>query len=101
NASLGAQAIVVRHNTSRGPAIGGVRFAADVTPREVSELARAMTRKNAAALIPHGGAKSAIVADPARFPHGSEARRALIEWFADCLAPLVDYIPGPDMNTDE
>jgi glutamate dehydrogenase/leucine dehydrogenase len=101
NSSLGAKAILVTHNTSRGPAIGGIRFAADVTPREVYELARAMTWKNAAALIPHGGAKSSIVADPARFPFGSDERRALVEWVADCLAPYSEYIPGPDMNTDE
>src|SRR5687767_7065868 len=50
NAALGAQAILVSHNISRGPAIGGVRCAGDVTPREVYELARAMTWKNAAAL---------------------------------------------------
>jgi glutamate dehydrogenase (NAD(P)+) len=101
NASLGAKAILVTHNTSRGPAIGGIRFASDVTPREVYELARAMTWKNAAALIPHGGAKSSIVADPALFPHGSAERIALMSWFAECLAPYTEYIPGPDMNTDE
>lgn len=101
NAKLGAQAIYVSHNISRGPAIGGCRFAPDVTPREVYELARAMTWKNAAALIPHGGAKSAIVANPADFPQGSAKRRELIEWYADCISPFPEYIPGPDMGTDE
>lgn len=101
NARLGAKAILVTHNIARGPAIGGCRFAPDVTPREVYELARAMTWKNAAALIPHGGAKSAIVANPADFPQGSPQRRELIAWYADCVAPHTDYIPGPDMGTDE
>jgi glutamate dehydrogenase/leucine dehydrogenase len=101
SASIGARAILVSHNTARGPAIGGVRFAADVTPYEVYELARAMTWKNAAALIPHGGAKSAIIADPGRFPHGSPQREDLFGWFAACIEPYEDYIPGPDMNTDE
>lgn len=101
NPSLGAEAILVTHNISRGPAIGGCRFAPDVSPREVYELARAMTWKNAAALIPHGGAKSAIVGNPADFPHGSDARRALVEWYSDCIAPYEEYIPGPDMSTDE
>lgn len=101
NPILGARAIYVSHNVSRGPAIGGIRFASDVTAREVYELARAMTFKNAAALIPHGGAKSSIVANPVDFPQGSEKRRALVEWFADCLAPYAEYIPGPDMFTDE
>lgn len=101
NARLGAKAILVTHNIDRGPAIGGCRFAPDVTPREVYELARAMTWKNAAALIPHGGAKSAIVANPADFPQGSPQRRELIEWYAECVAPYAEYIPGPDMGTDE
>ena len=101
NAKLGAKAILVTHNIARGPAIGGCRFAPDVTPREVYELARAMTWKNAAALIPHGGAKSAIVANPVDFPQGSSQRRELIEWYADCVAPYAEYIPGPDMGTDE
>ena len=101
NAKLGAKAIYVSHNVSRGPAIGGCRFQPDVAAREVYELARAMTWKNAAALIPHGGAKSAIVANPADFPQGSAKRRELIEWYADCIAPYEEYIPGPDMSTDE
>lgn len=101
NAQLGAKSILVTHNIARGPAIGGCRFAPDVTAREVYELARAMTWKNAAALIPHGGAKSAIVANPVDFPQGSPQRRALIEWYADCVAPYTEYIPGPDMGTDE
>jgi glutamate dehydrogenase (NAD(P)+) len=101
NPALGARAIYVSHNVSRGPAIGGCRFQPDVTPREVYELARAMTWKNAAALLPHGGAKSAIVANPSDFPAGSARRRELIEWYADCVAPYVEYIPGPDMSTDE
>lgn len=101
NANLGAKSILVTHNIARGPAIGGCRFAPDVTPREVYELARAMTWKNAAALIPHGGAKSAIVANPADFPQGSDRRRELISWYADCVAPYSEYIPGPDMGTDE
>jgi glutamate dehydrogenase/leucine dehydrogenase len=101
NSKLGAKAIYVCHNISRGPAIGGCRFAADVTPREVYELARAMTWKNAAALLPHGGAKSAIVANATDFPQGSARRRELIEWYADCIAPYPEYIPGPDMSTDE
>jgi glutamate dehydrogenase (NAD(P)+) len=101
NPALGARAIYVSHNVSRGPAIGGCRFAPDVTPREVYELARAMTWKNAAALIPHGGAKSAIVANPADFPQGSDRRRELVEWYAACVQPYPEYIPGPDMSTDE
>ena len=46
------------------PALGGCRMAVDVTTREVCRLARAMTLKNALSNLPHGGAKSAILANP-------------------------------------
>ncbi len=61
----GLDAIVVVDNVACGPAIGGVRMAPDVTVDEVFRLARAMTIKNAAAGLPHGGGKAGIVADPA------------------------------------
>lgn len=90
------KAIVVIDNTSLGPAIGGVRMAADVTAEEVFRLARAMTFKNSAAGIPHGGGKSGIVADPK-----AENKEALLRLFAQGIKNLVDYIPGPDMGTNE
>ena len=58
------RAIVVIDNISLGPAIGGCRMARDVSTQEVFRLARAMTLKNALAQLPHGGAKSALLADP-------------------------------------
>ena len=90
------KAIVVIDNTSLGPAIGGVRMAADVTAEEVFRLARAMTFKNSAAGIPHGGGKSGIVADPK-----AKNKEALLRLFAQGIKNLVDYIPGPDMGTNE
>ena len=45
---------MVVDNTACGPAIGGVRLAADVSLEEVFRLARAMMLKNAAAGLPHG-----------------------------------------------
>jgi len=90
------RAIVVIDNISLGPAIGGCRMAADVTTAEVFRLARAMTLKNALSSLPHGGAKSAILADP-----GVENKEALIREFAQTIKTLTDYIPGPDMGTDE
>lgn len=92
----GLRAVVVVDNVARGPAVGGVRMVADVTPYEVFRLARAMTLKNAAAGLPHGGGKAGIMADP-----GSSNRAALIRSFARGIAELTDYIPGPDMGTDE
>jgi glutamate dehydrogenase/leucine dehydrogenase len=93
---VGLKAIVVVDNTACGPAIGGVRMAANVTLEEVFRLARAMTMKNAAAGLPHGGGKAGILADP----HQADRPR-LIRAFAHAIRDLRDYIPGPDMGTDE
>jgi pyruvate dehydrogenase E2 component (dihydrolipoamide acetyltransferase) len=61
---IGLKAIVVVDNTAAGPAIGGTRMAPDVSVEECVRLARAMTLKNAAAGLAHGGGKSVIVGDP-------------------------------------
>ncbi len=98
DARTGLEAIVVVDNVACGPAIGGVRMAPDVTVEEVARLARAMTMKNAAAGLPHGGGKAGIIADPAR-PVADKER--LVRVFARAIASLTEYIPGPDMGTDE
>jgi glutamate dehydrogenase (NAD(P)+) len=96
--SVGLEAIVVIDNVAAGPAIGGVRMAPDVGVEECFRLARAMTLKNAACGLRHGGAKSVIFGEPAMPPHEKER---LIRAFARAMAPLTDYIPGPDMGLDE
>jgi glutamate dehydrogenase (NAD(P)+) len=96
--SLGLEAVVVVDNVAIGPAIGGTRMAPDITVDEVARLARAMTLKNAAAGLPHGGAKSGIKADPG-MPHEDKVR--LVRAFGRAIAPLTDYVPGPDMGLDE
>lgn len=95
---LGLRAVVVVDNVAAGPAIGGVRMAPDVSPLEVARLARAMTFKNAAAGLPHGGAKGGIAADP-RLAEDEKAR--LVRAFGAAIRHLEDYIPGPDMGLDE
>lgn len=92
------RAIVVIDNVAAGPAIGGVRMAPDVGVEECFRLARAMTLKNAAGSLRHGGAKSVIVGDP-KMPLPEKER--LLRAFAKAIEPLTDYIPGPDMGTDE
>ncbi len=94
----GLRAAVVIDNVAAGPAIGGTRIAPDVTVAECLGLARAMTLKNAAAGLPHGGAKSVIRADPQM---DASAKEQLIRSFACAIADLTDYIPAPDMGTDE
>ncbi len=95
----GLKAIVVIHNTSVGPAIGGVRMTPNVSSEEVYRLAAAMTWKNALAGIPHGGGKSGIIADSRKL--NMEQKEILIRQFARGIETLNQYIPGPDMGTDE
>ena len=97
-ASIGLKAVVAIDNVACGPAIGGVRMAPDVSTEEAFRLARAMTFKNAAAGLPHGGGKSVIFADP-KMPLRDKER--LIRAFAGAIGDLKEYIPGPDMGTNE
>jgi glutamate dehydrogenase (NAD(P)+) len=95
---IGLKAIVVIDNVAAGPAIGGTRMASDVSLEECFRLARAMTLKNAAASLPHGGAKSVIFGDPSM---DASAKEEIIRAFAVAIRDLEDYIPGPDMGTNE
>jgi glutamate dehydrogenase (NAD(P)+) len=96
--SLALKAILVVDNTACGPAVGGVRMAPDVSVEECFRLARAMTWKNAAAGLPHGGGKSVIFGDH-RMPVAQKEQ--IIRAFAGAIRDIIDYIPGPDMGTDE
>ncbi len=55
--AVGLKGILVIDNIAMGPSIGGLRIAPDVSVNECFRLARAMTLKNAAAGLPHGGGK--------------------------------------------
>jgi glutamate dehydrogenase (NAD(P)+) len=57
-----------------------------------------MTWKNAAAGLPHGGAKSVIFGDPRM---AAPVKEQLIRAFASAIGDIIDYIAGPDMGTDE
>ncbi|HXG52701.1 MAG TPA: Glu/Leu/Phe/Val dehydrogenase [candidate division Zixibacteria bacterium] len=94
----GLKAVVVVDNVARGPSIGGIRMAPDVSAEEAFRLARAMTLKNSAAGLPHGGGKTVLFGDPKMAPEGKEE---LIRAFARAILDLAEYIPGPDMGTDE
>ncbi len=96
--ALGLRGVLVVDNVATGPAIGGLRIAPDVSTEECARLARAMTLKNAAAGLPHGGGKSVLFADPKM----ERARKEqLIRAFACALRNEQDYIFGPDMGSDE
>jgi glutamate dehydrogenase (NAD(P)+) len=94
----GLKAILVVDNVAAGPALGGLRMAPDVSVDECFRLARAMTLKNAAAGLPHGGGKSVLFGDPRM---EQSAKERLIRALACALADERDYIFGPDMGTDE
>jgi glutamate dehydrogenase (NAD(P)+) len=95
---IGLKAIVVVDNTAAGPAIGGTRLAPDVSVDECFRLARAMTFKNAAAGLPHGGAKSVIFGDPVM---PADRKERCVRAFASAIRNITEYVPGPDMGTNE
>jgi len=92
---------VVVDNTRRGPGLGGIRMAPDLTLWEVRRLARAMTLKNSAANLPFGGGKAGIVCDPEEMARNPGLKRDLIGLFAEALFSVEQYIPAPDMGTNE
>jgi glutamate dehydrogenase (NAD(P)+) len=96
--SVNLRGILVVDNVATGPAIGGMRLAPDVSLDECFRLARAMTLKNAAAGLAHGGGKSVLFGDP-RMP--IEEKEQLVRAFACALKGETDYIFGPDMGTNE
>lgn len=96
--SVNLRGTLVVDNVARGPSIGGVRMAPDVSTGECLRLARAMTLKNAAADLPHGGGKSVLYGDP-RMPRAEKEQ--IVRAFACALAEVDQYIFGPDMGTDE
>lgn len=96
--SVNLQAVLVVDNVAAGPALGGIRMAPDVTTEECFRLARAMTMKNAAAGLPHGGGKVVLYGDP-KMPKADKER--LIRALACSLRDVQEYILAPDMGTDE
>ncbi|MCU0621838.1 MAG: Glu/Leu/Phe/Val dehydrogenase [Gemmatimonadales bacterium] len=94
--------IRVIHNSSRGPAKGGIRFDMNVTLDEVKALAAWMTWKCAVVNIPFGGAKGGVICDPATFSMGELERltRRYTSSIIEVLGPDSD-VPAPDVNTNE
>jgi len=95
----GLRAIVAIHDSTLGPAGGGLRFypyasSADAL-NDVLRLSQAMTWKMALAGLPFGGAKSVIVGDPRT--DKTEARLLAYGRLVDSLDG--GYICGPDVGT--
>jgi glutamate dehydrogenase (NAD(P)+) len=96
--SVNLKAVLVVDNIARGPSIGGIRMAPDVSTEECFRLARAMTFKNAAADLPHGGGKMVIYGDP-KMPKSD--KELLLRTLANALRNEDTYVFAPDMGTDE
>jgi glutamate dehydrogenase/leucine dehydrogenase len=91
----------VQHNTTLGPAKGGIRYHPEVNLAETSALAMLMTLKNSLVKLPLGGAKGGIRCDPgqlSRREKQSLTRRYTSEIFM-LIGPDKD-VPAPDIGTD-
>ncbi len=91
----------VQHNTSRGPAKGGLRFHPDTDIDEVRALAMWMTWKCAVVNIPFGGAKGGVVCDPHALTRAEleDLTRRYTTEISLLIGPNSD-IPAPDVGTN-
>jgi glutamate dehydrogenase (NAD(P)+) len=90
----------VQHNTTRGPAKGGIRFHPNVTVEEVKALATWMTWKCAVVNIPFGGGKGGVTCNPKAMSLGELER--MTRRYASAILPLIGPekdIPAPDVYT--
>lgn len=95
----GPRGFIAVHDTSLGPALGGVRVRRypddETAAADALRLARAMTYKAALAGLPLGGGKSVINADPR-----TEKTAAVLAAHGRAIGLLGGhYIPAADMGT--
>jgi leucine dehydrogenase len=97
--TLGLKAIIVIHDTTLGPAAGGIRMwpyeSEAEALKDVLRLARGMTYKCAAAGASYGGGKCVVIGDPKR--DKTEARLRTLGRFINRLNGL--FITGVDVGT--
>ncbi|MAS95031.1 MAG: glutamate dehydrogenase [Verrucomicrobiales bacterium] len=91
----------IRHDDSRGPTKGGLRYHPEVEMEEVKALAFWMTCKCALMDIPFGGAKGGVCVDPQSLSRMELERlsRAFVQRMASFIGPNRD-IPAPDVYTN-
>ena len=90
----------VQHNDARGPAKGGIRWAANETIDTVRALATWMTWKCAVADIPLGGGKGGVVVDPSTLSVAEKEKicRGWVDQMWKNIGPRMD-VPAPDVGT--
>lgn len=91
----------VEHNTTRGPAKGGIRYHPDVNLDDTKAFAVLMTLKAAVVNIPFGGAKGAVTCDPITMSQDELERltRRYASEISFVIGPEKD-IPAPDVGTN-
>ncbi|HVB72223.1 MAG TPA: Glu/Leu/Phe/Val dehydrogenase dimerization domain-containing protein [Ktedonobacteraceae bacterium] len=98
--TLGLRAIIAIHNTTLGPAAGGIRVWPYTSEAEAIEdalrLARSMTYKCAACGASYGGGKCVVIGDPRR--DKTEGRLRALARFIHRLNGL--FITGVDVGTN-
>jgi leucine dehydrogenase len=97
--TLGLKAIIAIHDTTLGPAAGGIRMwpyeSESEAIKDVLRLARGMTYKCAAAGASYGGGKCVVIGDPKR--DKTEARLRALGRFINRLNGL--FLTGVDVGT--
>ena len=96
----GLKAIIAIHDTTLGPALGGVRMMAfpseEAAIKDVLRLARGMTYKASISGVNLGGGKSVIIGDP-----NKEKTEALLRAMGRFIHSLGGkYIAGQDIGTN-
>ncbi len=91
----------VRHDDTRGPTKGGLRYHPDVDLSEVKALAFWMTFKCAVVGLPYGGGKGGVTVNPKKLSRMELERlsRGFIAQIADFIGPETD-VPAPDVYTN-
>ncbi|MDZ7829877.1 MAG: Glu/Leu/Phe/Val dehydrogenase dimerization domain-containing protein [Halofilum sp. (in: g-proteobacteria)] len=101
NAETGLRAIIAIHDTTLGPALGGLRMwpydDEEAAVTDVLRLSRGMTYKNALAGLNLGGGKAVIIGDPRT--DRSEALMRCFGRFLDSLGGR--YITAEDVGMTE
>ena len=97
--ATGLKAMVAIHDTTLGPACGGLRIwpyaTEELAIRDVLRLSRAMTYKSAVADLPLGGGKAVIIADS-----HTQKTEALMRAFGRFLNTLGGrYLVTPDVGS--
>ncbi len=97
--SAGLSAIIAIHDTTLGPALGGIRMRAYTNEADAVtdalRLAQAMTYKAALAGLDYGGGKAVVIGD-----HTTTQREMLFRALGRSIESLAGhYIPTEDMGT--